>query len=361
MSGKRHLLDPRERLMPESSAPTLIRPIWIASYPRSGNTFLRIILQNCFRLPTYSVYYIQGQNFPDPSAEALESAPALPNNWRELVTDNPAAQVSLIKTHDLPAGTEPAIYIVRDGRAAIDSYFHYHQKFAFDKPTLTEVIAGACQFGSWSAHYQAWRPQVRLNTLFLRYEDLVERPDTIIPQLATFLKTEPIKGHLPTFEELRSQNPSFFRRGQNQDFANRWTTGQMALFNALHGAVMQELGYPVTSTTFEASAIVELARSTARLHESYLEQLGKLGTNAALCQQLLTDIKRLQESEARLAEKAGELDRLLRRPWVKLGMALRAVRTNQKRVQSSRFGAKSQTGETQAPRRQAPGSDTLPA
>ena len=30
--------------------------VWLASYPRSGNTFLRIVLHRLYGVPTYSVY-----------------------------------------------------------------------------------------------------------------------------------------------------------------------------------------------------------------------------------------------------------------------------------------------------------------
>src|SRR6476620_12183515 len=57
-------------MMPES--PTKgARPVWIASYPRSGNTFLRIILRDAFGLPSYSLYYMDGGTHRDPSAEAV--------------------------------------------------------------------------------------------------------------------------------------------------------------------------------------------------------------------------------------------------------------------------------------------------
>ena len=106
---------------PVGSFPRRVRPVWLASYPRSGNTFLRIILQNFFRLPTYSIYNVQGQGFSDPSSAALEEAPVLPRDWRDSLSDEPGAKPMLLKTHDRPEGDGPAIYLVRDGRAAIDS------------------------------------------------------------------------------------------------------------------------------------------------------------------------------------------------------------------------------------------------
>src|SRR5690242_8668498 len=116
-------------MMPDSFEPGA-RLVWIASYPRSGNTFLRIILQNVFRLASYSLYRLEGQNHHDPSAEALETAPFLPKNWRQLISSrNEEGKPVLIKTHGPPDDDGAAIYLIRDGRAAIQSYYHYHQKY----------------------------------------------------------------------------------------------------------------------------------------------------------------------------------------------------------------------------------------
>src|SRR6185369_14366761 len=94
-----------------------LRPVWSASYPRSGNSFLRIILEKMFRTPTFSIYRVEGQNFRDPSAEALEDAPFLPRKWRRQLSEASDAKLTLIKTHDWPEDDRPAIYIVREGHA----------------------------------------------------------------------------------------------------------------------------------------------------------------------------------------------------------------------------------------------------
>lgn len=310
--------------MPES---TQLRPIWLASYPRSGNTFLRILLQNVFQLPTYSLYRVEGQEFPDPSAEALEEAPYLPRDWEQRVSSAPDAKLTLIKTHDAPRDGAPAIYLIRDGRAAIDSYFHYHQKFAFEKPSLAEVITGACQFGGWSEHYQLWQPCSRPNTLFLQYERLVTHPAEIIPQLAEFLKVAPGDGNLPSFSELQARFPSFFRRGLDEGFLRDWTAGEFALFNACHGALIEELGYRrIPGGEAGSDILLQLANSGARLHRLYLEQLSRLGAAAASQQRLADQVQQLaaqiQSLSSELQDKQAALNFLLSRKWVKLGKGL---------------------------------------
>jgi hypothetical protein len=289
-----------------SPAPQRIRPIWLVSYPRSGNTFLRIILKNFFRLPTYSIYNIEDQGFNDPSAQAIQDAPFLPKDWRQRVSDSPQAETCLIKTHGAPEDSAPAIYLIRDGRAALDSYYHYHQQFAFEKPSLTEIIAGACQFGSWSEHFSAWQPMARPASLFLRFEHLVSRPVDLIPQLADFLRVKPNSGRLPTFENLSAQFPAFFRRGHNQDFQSAWTPNQMSLFNHLHGQLMEKLGYKLTPAPEPVGAAAELARSAARLHKLYLENLVKVGQASLTQQQLSQDVTRLSAQVQQLIAQSNE-------------------------------------------------------
>jgi hypothetical protein len=300
-----------------------INPVWLASYPRSGNTFLRIVLQNTFRLPSYSVYNLEGKNYEDPSADALEDAPLLPTDWRQRVSENAHAKTILVKTHGPNEPKGRAIYVVRDGRAAIHSYYHYHKKYAFEQPSLTEVIVGACQFGSWSEHYLAWRPKARRDTLFLRYEDLIKTPEEIIGQLAGFLKLEPGDGRLPSFEELKARAPTFFRRGDNQDFLSHWTPQQMALFNHLHGTVMKELGYSLAETQGEVTSTEEeLARSASRLHRQYMERLAELGVTAASQQRLSHDLTGLQQEVSKLKARVHNKDEVLKKPWVRIGLAV---------------------------------------
>jgi hypothetical protein len=167
----------------------------------------------------------------------------------------------------------------------------------------------------------------------------------IIPQLADFLKSPPIGNTLPTFDELKQKQPDFFRRGQNRDFAAEWTPGQLALFNELHGPVMKELGYRIEeSTVSSVETIRDLARSGSRLYKERLEHLTQLGTTAAVNQQLYDQTRevamsiaklrveiaelsqRLQQASTESADRQRQLDHILKRKWVKIGLALGAVK-----------------------------------
>jgi hypothetical protein len=275
-------------------------------------------------MPSYSAYYVEGAEHRDPSAEALKDAPRLPWNWRERLTDSASAPQIVIKTHDLPSDNAPAIYIARDGRAAIDSYFHYHKKFAFEQPSLTEVIAGACQFGSWSDHYWGWRPKARSNTLLVLYDELVGSPEVVIDKLARFLNRTPKAADLPEFQQLQKQLPAFFRRGRNTDYLKDWAPEQILLFNELHAKAMEDLGLSVSPQTGSAKTLLpELAQTASRLHRLYLQQLSNV------VQMQDTQRQQQQAFNRKYEELTSNLDQsmkgLLQKRWVKLGVALGAV------------------------------------
>jgi len=281
------------------------RPVWIASYPRSGNTFLRIIFESVFSLTTYSIYNLEGSNIKDPSADALEKSDSLPHDWRNRISTEAEAPQILVKTHNPPEDDSPAIYVVRDGRASIHSYFKYHQDFAFEQPGLTQIILGACQFGSWSWHYRSWKPKERPRTLVLRFEDLVARPVEQLETIGRFIGVSPQSKQIPSFESLQKKYPAFFRKGQSFDFLESWNPGQRAIFNCLHGPVMHELGYPYEGESFIGNPeIREISEISQHVHELYRKTLN---TNAWYRNELEArdnTLKQLQNELAKLRKKS---------------------------------------------------------
>src|SRR5690606_25886720 len=112
---------------------------WIASFPRSGNTFFRNIL--------YYVYGIESSTWHKETAYPV---------------DENYAGFDFVKTHLLPSELEPndvnipAIYLVRDGRDALVSIAHHRSDIVEPgsdiKNNLKEAILAAegSYFGGWS-------------------------------------------------------------------------------------------------------------------------------------------------------------------------------------------------------------------
>ena len=122
--------------------------IWLASYPRSGNTMLRYLLNQVFDLKTTSLYDGDTRLFG-----AVAGVPELVGHYDRGAVGHGSGGPSgyaFVKTHEPPIDSGPAIYIVRDGRSALVSYMHYLRRAEGVAVDLPSIIKGEVWPGSWS-------------------------------------------------------------------------------------------------------------------------------------------------------------------------------------------------------------------
>ena len=152
---------------------------WIASYPRSGNTFLRILFKEVYNIYTWEGY---GKETPENvlggKLKLNENAPIF------------------IKTHELPKKTQvphaqlKTIYLVRDGRDAAISMAHHRcnivkagSDFLFNLRTAILAPFGT-SFGGWSKHVEQWS---KYADIIIRFEDLRSDPKSVLEEIFCFL------------------------------------------------------------------------------------------------------------------------------------------------------------------------------
>jgi len=269
--------------------------LWLASYPKSGNTWLRALLHNYLRQPAAPwdinrlTDFTAGDNDAalyrhyDPRPASHYSIADVqrmrPLVHRDLTQAFPGAV--FVKTHNAvayvegvplvtPELTAGVIYIMRDPRDVAVSYSHHLNK------TLDETIAflgdpeaavGGTdskvyeKHSSWSNHVVSWTPSPDPALLVLRYEDLLADPIERFGRVVRFLGGPPAPERLEravrfsSFEVLSGQErrhgfaerpaaaDRFFRTGQ----AGRWRDilqpDQTARIERDHGAVMARFGY----------------------------------------------------------------------------------------------------------------------
>lgn len=225
--------------------------VWLASYPRSGNTLTRTLLHQVFGLETYSEYNDLYDLGSRPDVAASVGHRTYEGRWQDVCADLAAdADLHIVKTHGPPQDTRPAIYVVRDARAAIVSqrHFFHNRPLAPTPYTMRQLVDGAAIGGDWSTHLDAWSPLQRPRTLLLRYEDLVAAPERVIALLAGFLDREPQGAWQNPFERQRTLLPSFFRCGSDAANLAEWTDSDLAHFWERHGRWMQALGYGTDAT-----------------------------------------------------------------------------------------------------------------
>lgn len=202
--------------------------IWLASYPRSGNTFLRIVVNRLFDVPTYVVYDVDGvaqrvgsdlMGFRERPAELGEMAKA--------------REVFLVKTHRQRSDDHPAICLVRDGRDATVSWARLNtprqdgeSREAHEeryRSMLREHITrpGTTGTGNWGRNVLSWLDPPTPTRIVLRYDDLVHAPAATVRAAFASLVPDlrPVEDAVvPSFGELQKVDDGFFRRGTSGSY-----------------------------------------------------------------------------------------------------------------------------------------------
>lgn len=215
---------------------------WLASYPRSGNTFLRIILNKVFDIQTYSVYNDLNDIEAHGETKEIVGHRLLPQGFN-IDEASKSSEEYFLKTHrQPPAETDKVIYLVRDGRDCITSYFHYRNEYN-NAPPIRDFIEGKIKVGSWSDHIEKWTNIKNEKLLIIKFEELIAADMNVISKIEVFIKREAVITSLPSFQELNRMNPKFFRSGRSTSYKELFTEQDHLAFWKLHSAQMLRFNY----------------------------------------------------------------------------------------------------------------------
>ena len=195
--------------------------IWCASYPKSGNTWIRAIIASLIYsedgIFNFNLLKKVGQ-FPrrDHFKELTDDFTDLNNLSKYWITAqekiNSDGKLRIFKTHNgnynfsendftNKKNTLGVIYIVRDPRNIISSLSnHYQHDFKFSTDFLLNEKSFLSNkdpnyksdeniitlLGSWKNHYNSWK--IASNLLLIRYEDLILDVKSQVNRLSNFLK-----------------------------------------------------------------------------------------------------------------------------------------------------------------------------
>lgn len=153
------------------------KTVALASYPRSGNTWLRHLLHEAAALK--SRYAL------NPETDHVHKAAGIPS-----VADEAAV---LVKTHGIDTDSyEAAIHLVRSPFAAISSYLDYCHAFGVPLPDQSQFVIDESR--GWVQHTRHWRMAQdcveRPECLGIRYEDLCWDTYGTLRQVCRFLGLE---------------------------------------------------------------------------------------------------------------------------------------------------------------------------
>lgn len=192
--------------------------MWIASYPKSGNTWVRALLSN-FLLENDSKKNIFEKMMIIPSFpkkkffKNIVDENILRKNYMELFKYfikaqekiNADKKLHILKTHNFYGSvngnkftdkdnTIGSIYIVRDPRSVAVSYAH-HSNISYEKSV--ELMLNQTRLGlndlyypearmSWNVHLNSWITNSQSN-LIVRYEDLLEKTPSVLKDILNFI------------------------------------------------------------------------------------------------------------------------------------------------------------------------------
>ena len=205
---------------------------WLASYPRSGNTYLRTILFNCFGIKTASIYPNDlGGN------KTLENFVGhIEHNQNKTITFQKGS-IPIIKTHKLNQDENRSIYIIRDGRAASVSLWNFYGK----KIPIKDIILGNHHFGTWKDHLISWNPLKRPNTLLIKYEDILCNFEYVLNSIETFLEIKVLSKKLPSRDTVALFDGRWVR--SKTDWKEKISSEELNLFNKINYPFLKEFGY----------------------------------------------------------------------------------------------------------------------
>ena len=197
--------------------------IWLASYPKSGNTWVRFFILSLLfgnKMEINLDHLKNIEQFPSKSQFVglkldLKNLREVAKNWITVQKKiNLSKKVRFYKTHNTfcqidknsftnHKNTLGAIYIVRDPRNVITSvknHFSHNsyeeaKDFIFNEKKVV-LLSGSTKkkdyslpqiIGSWQTHYKTWKIMNK-NFLLIKYENLINTPNSEFKKIANYLE-----------------------------------------------------------------------------------------------------------------------------------------------------------------------------
>jgi len=269
------------------------RIVWLASVPKSGNTWLRLVLTalasgGAEKNPLKSVGFFSSFNnpefFTDLFDDKRDSPADIMKQWlpaQKRLHENESNRLRFIKTHNMSAEinghwfTKPEfcaaiLHIIRDPRDlpfSMASHFQISAEAACDwlltdKYMLREEGVITEFVGSWATHTRSWEAMEikrAVPRLVLRFEDMIREPEAQIMRIVKLFgfsdNAQAIKAAVEAtrFDKLKAQEAkdgfsesvngvAFFRSGRSGE-GRMLPPGRLRQIETAFAPVMQDYGY----------------------------------------------------------------------------------------------------------------------
>ncbi|USG61434.1 sulfotransferase domain-containing protein [Sneathiella marina] len=269
--------------------------VWLASYPKSGNTWIRTFLHNLHFDPAkpFDINMISSLTYGDGGKTWYEKASGKPFDEltpQQVARLTPTVHMAFanmrpgpvfVKTHSAVGSlhnvplitmecTIGAVYIVRnplDIAVSMASHYDMDLDESIDMLNNPRATARGSEgkvaqiYGSWTSHVGSWQEQRGAKMLTLRYEDLLTKPRKTFSALTHFLQLKHSRKQLEkaikfsSFDNLKKQElekgfkerPNdkdlFFRVGKAGQWKELLSDDQKNRVIDCHQHMMKEFGY----------------------------------------------------------------------------------------------------------------------
>lgn len=239
------------------------KDIYLVSYPRSGNTWMRVLIAEL--LYGESGEGIKALDYYIPDIH-------IKTHKNEVIP----APFHFVKSH-FPANRHPfpwsnyrqVIYLIRDPRDVVLSYYRYREKlshysFGFEQ-FIIDWLNGRIWPCSWQEHVNSWTggnmQNSELSLHIIRYEDLLSDTEGQLLQLAGLLRLDTTKGAVQravasaNIEKMRLREEKGMRESEKakgfqfigpatcREWKDKLTSHQLDLINRYAGDAMDRHGY----------------------------------------------------------------------------------------------------------------------
>ncbi len=237
-------------------AETQPQDVFIVGYPKSGNTWMQFMITSIINGidPSFLNLSIVFEFVPDVHYKKIYK------RYRD---------ICFFKSHDYPKPEHrKVIYLVRDGRDAMISYYHMN-KIQFREYSMEDMILkGVGLFpGKWHEHISAWmKNPYDSQILFIKYEDLKNDALREMRRVCDFLHFQISEERLLSvidgcsFEKLKSlevnqglkdgelvwkgdKSNRFFRKGEVGNFRDSLGSNLLSAFEMESSEQLKAFGY----------------------------------------------------------------------------------------------------------------------
>jgi hypothetical protein len=224
--------------------------VFIVSYPKSGNTWLRFLLANLLNEQDEINFYTVHKYIPEVGKQ------------KDIVKT--LKRPRIMKSHAPYIKEYPkVIYLIRDGRDVYVSYYFHRLKQLAPGCSFEEFLKRQDHYPcTWGEHVSSWLfGPPRSNLLLVKYEDLIRDSRQQLNRIANYLGIMRTEDQLKSASEKSSfdnmrrleleqgrlykdQGPKvFMRKGKSGDWNDFFGQDEKSIFKSREGHILIKLGY----------------------------------------------------------------------------------------------------------------------